>query len=91
MIKKEQNSFYKHVGRQLTLARQRANISISSLAHRSGEQHKTIKSIEDGSFRCSLHHAVWMNSILGLDLNALARNYNEGNDEHQVTGIDDLI
>lgn len=82
MIKIDQKSFYSYVGRELTLARQRRNISITKLAQLSGEQHKTIKSIEDGLQRCSLHHAVWMRSLLGLDLNELARDYQEGSNEH---------
>lgn len=81
--------FYIKVGKRLTVARQRRNISIAQLAKRSGEQNKTIRSIEAGNV-CSLHHAVWMKSILGIDLNEIM----EGTSEEGIRGIrgiDDII
>lgn len=72
MIKQDQDKFYALVGRALQVARQRRNMSVAQLSTASGEQHKTIKGIESGKLH-SLHHAVWMKNILGLDLNVIIR------------------
>lgn len=84
MTTKEKESFYASLAHRLTVARQRCNISIAQLALRSGEQYKTIQDIESGKVKCSLHHAVWMKSILGLDIFTVI----EGKNEQR---IDDLI
>jgi predicted transcriptional regulator len=86
MIKKKQNSFYEAVGKALTKERTRRRMSIADLVKASGEQHKTITSIEGGSV-CSLHHLVWMKSILGLDIN----NIIEGDTHEEDSRLDDLI
>jgi ribosome-binding protein aMBF1 (putative translation factor) len=78
MIKQKQDEFYKLVGRALQVARQQRRMSIADLSNASGEQHKTIKGIESGTAQISMHHAVWMKNILGLDLNAIIRDM-EGN------------
>lgn len=72
MKKEDQDKFYVLVGRTLQVARQRRNMSIAQLATSSREQHKTIRAIESGKPH-SLHHAVWMKNILGLDLNSIVR------------------
>lgn len=78
MIKQKQDEFYKLVARALQVARQQRRMSIADLSNASGEQHKTIKGIESGTAQISMHHAVWMKNILGLDLNAIIRDM-EGN------------
>ncbi len=78
MIKQKQDEFYELVGRTLQVARQRRNMSVAELCTASGEQHKTIRGIEEGR-PTSLHHAVWMMNILGIDLNAVIRDHMEGN------------
>ena len=59
--------FRQALAEALTDARKKLNISIAELAKQSGEQHKTIVSIEGGKV-CSLHHALWMKRILGIDI-----------------------
>lgn len=88
MNENQRKSFYLKVGKLLTVTRQQCNISIAQLAQRSGEQYKTIQSIEEGKIKCSLHHALWMKSVLGLDLSKLLL---EGKNEQRNHGIDDLI
>lgn len=78
VIKQKQDEFYKLVARALQVARQQRRMSIADLSNASGEQHKTIKGIESGTAQISMHHAVWMKNILGLDLNAIIRDM-EGN------------
>jgi hypothetical protein len=87
MIKKDQEKFYSAIGKALTVARQRRNMSIASLATKSGEQYITIVSIESGKV-CSLHHTVWMKSILGLDVNKINM---EGKGDKESKGLNDLI
>lgn len=72
MNKEDQKSFYARVGRALTDARKRRNMSIATLSKQSGEQYKTIQDIEAGRV-CSLHHVVWMSRVLGIDINEIAR------------------
>jgi transcriptional regulator with XRE-family HTH domain len=85
MTEKQIKSFYQRVGRQLTVARQQCNISIAHLALKSGQQYKTIQSIESGESKCSLHHIVWISEVLGMDINQLLEGKNER------ISIDDLI
>lgn len=73
MIKEKQIRFYKAVGKCLTDTRKRRNMTVAHLAQISGEQHKTIKSIEEGR-PLSMHHAVWMKKILGIDINKIIEN-----------------
>lgn len=92
MTKKEQERFYKYVGRKLTLARTRRNITIAELAKLSGEQYKTISFIEKGKC-CSLHHLVWMSRILNINLAKFIKEY-EGNHEQEsytAKGLGDII
>lgn len=91
MIKEQQIKFYKLVGQRLTTERKRRNMTIAQLSTKSGEQNKTIRSIEAGSV-CSLHHAVWMKSILGIDLNEIL-SIMEGkyHGEENSSGWDQLI
>lgn len=94
MKKNDQVRFYKIVGKALTSVQKRRSITIAGLADRAGEQYKTIDSIGSGSV-CSLHHAVWMFTVLGIDLNDIIREYMEG-DNHgeeisRVVTADDLI
>lgn len=67
----EQKIFYERVGRVLTAAMKNRSISIGEVARKSGEQHKTISAIMAGK-NCSLHHAAWMRSVLGINLNEIA-------------------
>jgi ribosome-binding protein aMBF1 (putative translation factor) len=89
MIKKEQERFYRSVGKALTAARQRRMISIADLSKLSGEQYKTIKCIEQGQV-CSLHHIVWMTELLGINFKNIIKDFG-GEDEQEVKRIDDLI
>lgn len=67
MIHDNKKSFYLKVGQALTIARQRANMSITQLSKKSGEHHKTIEGIESGR-PFYLHQAIWMKNILGIDI-----------------------
>jgi ribosome-binding protein aMBF1 (putative translation factor) len=87
MIKEQQESFYRAVGKALTIARTHRNMSIAALATKSGEQHKTIRSIEAGNV-CSLHHTVWMKSILGLELTKIIKG---DSCDDKSEGFDSLI
>lgn len=92
MTKEQQQSFYKAVGKALTASRQQRNITIAELARKSGEQYKTINSIESGSV-CSLHHLVWMVQILGLDITKITMERGEDNEQEIKRGasLDDII
>jgi ribosome-binding protein aMBF1 (putative translation factor) len=93
MKKEDQKSFYLKVGKRLTDARRHRNMSIAQLAKQSGEQNKTIRWIEAGNV-CSLHHAVWMSSILGIDITEIITEGSSGEEEYTrvaVYGLDDLI
>ena len=92
MTKEQQQSFYKQVGKALTASRQQRNITIAELARKSGEQYKTINSIESGSV-CSLHHLVWMVQILGLDITKIITQRGEDNEQEIKRGasLDDII
>jgi hypothetical protein len=70
MTQSNQNKFYHLVGRALTVAMQRRSMNITQLSSKSGEHHKTIRGIMEGRAH-SLHHAVWMRNILGLDINTI--------------------
>jgi predicted transcriptional regulator len=72
MIDNQQERFRKALGAALTDARKRLNISIPQLSKSSGEQHKTIVSIESGNV-CSMHHILWMREILGIDINKVIK------------------
>jgi transcriptional regulator with XRE-family HTH domain len=92
MIKEKQSCFYAAVGRALTSARESRNITIAQLAQKSGEQIKTIQSIEKGKC-CSLHHLAWMRKILGIDFDLVVTNM-EGSyveEKAEDTGIDSFI
>lgn len=91
MNKVNQEKFYALVGRTCQVARQRRNMSIAQLCTASGEQHKTIRGIESGNPH-SLHHAVWMKNVLGIDLNSIIRDMegNHGN-ETAVFRVEDFI
>lgn len=92
MIKKDQEKFYRLVGKALTSARLRRSMSIAELAKLSGEQNKTIRFIEKGNC-CSLHHVVWMAEILGMNLGKLLKEY-EGQHEQEskeVIRLNDII
>jgi len=84
MIKEQQETFYKAIGKALTYARKRRNISIAQLAKLSGEQNKTIRYIENGSV-CSLHHAAWMIEILGMNINDIIEGMD--NEESKLDSI----
>jgi ribosome-binding protein aMBF1 (putative translation factor) len=89
MIKEEQKSFYDAVGKLLTSARRHRTMSIAQLSKLSGEQIKTIQSIESGK-GCSLHHLVWMKDILNIDLRDIT--YTEGiSGEEESSGADSFI
>lgn len=92
MTRVNQELFYKKVGQACQVARERRRITITQLEKLSGEQHKTIRSIESGRPH-SLHHAVWMKNILGIDLNDIIRDM-EGKDhgkENVNVRIEDFI
>lgn len=92
MIKKDQETFYRLVGKALTSSRQRRNMSIAELAKLSGEQNKTIRFIEKGNC-CSLHHIVWMTEIFGMNFNKIIKEF-EGQHEQEsreVFGLKDII
>jgi predicted transcriptional regulator len=92
MIKKRQESFYRTVGKALTSARTRRNMSIAELAKLSDEQNKTIRAIEKGSC-CSLHHIVWMTEIFGMNFVKIVKEF-EGKYEQEISArqaIDDII
>ncbi len=91
MTKEMQQSFYKAVGKALTAARQQRNITVAELVRKSGEQHKTINSIESGNV-CSLHHLVWMVQILGLDITKITMERGDNEQENQRgNSLDDII
>lgn len=92
MTREDQGKFYALVGRALQVARQRRNMSIAQLSTASGEQHKTIRGIESGTAQVSLHHAVWMKKILGVDLNAIIGDMegNNGKDKRSFR-VEDFI
>jgi len=72
MIKKDQESFYQSVGKALTKAREQKKMTISQVASKSGEQYGTVNSIENGR-PFSFHQALWMQEILGMNLNILLK------------------
>lgn len=92
MDKTQQDKFYKALGRALQVARQRRRISITRLEQLSGEQHKTLNSIEAGR-PCYFHHAVWMAHNLGLDINQILRDMEGENhgERHTHIRIEDFI
>ena len=83
MKSNEQKKFYAAVGKACQTARKNRNMTIAGLANKSGEQHKTIVMIEKGNCH-SMHHAVWMRSVLGLDINEILKKYMEGNSGEEV-------
>lgn len=92
MTRDNQEKFYKLVGQACQVARERRRITITQLEKLSGEQHKTIRSIESGRPH-SLHHAVWMKNILGIEINNIIRDM-EGKDhgkENIYVSIKDFI
>jgi predicted transcriptional regulator len=90
MIKKDQERFYRLVGKALTSARLRRNMSIAELAKLSGEQNKTIRFIEKGNC-CSLHHLVWMVGIFGMNLSKIVKEFEGSNEKENVIGLDEIL
>lgn len=91
MKKEDQEKFYQTIGRELTKARERKNMTVSQLAKKSGEQFNTIKAIEDGH-RFSFHQASWMKEVLGMNLNILladAINTNNIDLKEEENGIEE--
>jgi len=82
MIKSEQDIFYLKVGQALTEARKKRNMSFADLAKASGEQNKTIRSIEAGKV-CCLHHYVWLSGLLGVDFNEICLSIHGGDNEQK--------
>lgn len=90
MIKEEQNKFYAALGRVLTDARKHRNMTITDVVKLSGEQFKTIQSIEQGK-PCSLHHIKWMREILGISFGTVIdESYLRGSSEKE-NRVDDFI
>jgi ribosome-binding protein aMBF1 (putative translation factor) len=87
MIRKEQERFYKMVGKALTSARQRRNISIAELAKLSGEQNKTIRYIEKGNC-CYLHHLVWMSELLDINFAKIVKDFERGHGKKSKESFD---
>jgi predicted transcriptional regulator len=93
MIGNQKELFRLTLGAALTDARKRLNMSIAELAKQSGEQHKTIVSIEGGKV-CSLHHALWMKSILGINVSEVIDSIEGKQDEKKAIKcrtIDDFL
>ena len=88
MNKKDQETFYKIVGKALTSARTRRNMSIAELSRVSGEQNKTIRFIEKGNC-CSLHHIVWMTEIFGMNFSKIIKDFERKHE--QKKSIEDFI
>jgi ribosome-binding protein aMBF1 (putative translation factor) len=86
MTKEDQVKFYALVGRALQVARQRRNMSIAQLSTKTGEHHGTIRSIEAGKPH-SLHHAVWMKNILGIDINTIIKDMEGNNGQGNDRGV----
>lgn len=70
MTREQQDLIYAFIGKELTKARERKNLTITQLANKVDEQYNTIKAIEDGN-RFMFHQAVWMKEVLGMNLNIL--------------------
>lgn len=83
MIKSLQEKFYKKVGRCLTNERKRRNMTIPHLANLSGEQIKTIQSIEEGR-GLYMHHAIWMKNLMGMDFNKIIEDMEGINHEQEI-------
>ena len=69
MLDKNQKIFYEMLGKELTKARTRMNMSPYDLAKFSGEQWTTINKMEAGG-KFMAHHFVWIKK-LGINLNIL--------------------
>jgi len=69
MLERNQEIFYKMLGKELTKARIRMNMSPYDLAKFSGEQWTTINKMEAGG-KFMAHHFVWLKK-LGINLNIL--------------------
>lgn len=89
MIKEHQIYFYKEVGRRLTAARKRRNMTVYQLEKLCGEQHKTIRSIEEGR-PCSLHHLVWMQNIFNINFSEIFVNMEDKRGDKNEEGINSL-
>jgi len=83
MTRHEQEIFYSKVARALTEARKNASMDIPRLVKLSGEQYKTIQSIESGK-GCSFHHIVWMRSIFNIDVNSIFMDLEGNNDKKEI-------
>lgn len=93
MLKENQEKFYIAAGKALTKAREKRNISIARLSQVSGEQNKTIRSIEAGR-PCSLHHIIWMDKVLGIklaDIISIMESMEGTNGKEETSRLDDLI
>jgi transcriptional regulator with XRE-family HTH domain len=90
MIKEQQEKFYAMVGKYLTTARKRRNMSVQELAKKSGEQNKTVRWIEDGN-TCSLHHILWMSRILKIDINNIIEDIEGKYEQETIDGLDSII
>lgn len=86
MIKENQNKFYKLLGALVTQQRSAKGMSISQLARESGEQYKTIKSIELGR-PCSMHHIGWMQDVLEVQF----ENMEGSKNENTIRDLNNLI
>jgi len=95
MKKENQNKFYKALGSMVTQARNKEGMTVAGLAKATGEQYKTIASIEKGK-PCSMHHLSWMTEVLNLDLTGLVIGQEltfrpTEETEDAITNINDLI